>query len=285
MLCYDYAKAHYAQCELQSIAMHITDTEFKNFSDFIYNAAGISMAPNKKTMISSRLTSRVFKYDLGSFSEYYALITSGKVPSELQCAVDLLTTNETYFFREMKHFDFLRRVLLQHKRSNVRVWSAACSTGEEPYSLAMVLADALGLLPWEIFATDINHKVIKRASRGVYSDRVIEKIPKNYLYNYCLNGIRSREGLVLIDKKLRSRIRFEQMNLNGGWPYYEPFDVIFLRNILIYFSEQTRKILVRRIVQQLRPGGYLMIGHSETITGISLDLECLQPSIYMKIKQ
>jgi len=264
--------------------MNLTDTEFKKFSDFIYNAAGISMAPNKKSMISSRLTSRVHKRALKSFSEYYELITSGKDPAELQYAVDSLTTNETYFFREMKHFNFLKDIVCRTKKPNFRVWSAACSTGEETYSIAMVLAEALGFLPWEICATDINQKVINQARNGVYSDRVKEKIPRDYLHNYCLNGIRSREGLVMIDKKLRSRITFTQLNLNAAWPRYEPFDVIFLRNILIYFSEQTRTTLVRRIAQLLRPGGYLMVGHSETITGVSLDLKCLQPSIYIKTK-
>ena len=261
----------------------ISDEEFKKFADLIYEAAGISMALSKKILVTSRLHSRLQRYQLASFDEYYQLVVGGQHPREFQRAVDLLTTNETYFFREIKHFQFLQnKILPHHDNRRFRIWSAACSSGEEPYSLAMLLADELGKRPWEIDATDISSRVLSLAQKGAYPIEAREKIPDDYLIKYCLKGVRSQQGTLLIDKKLRQRVKFRHLNLNGTWPPRDPYDVIFLRNILIYFDTPTKKKLVDRLAQQLRPGGYLMVGHSESLNSITNKLKAVQPSVYQK---
>jgi len=261
----------------------ISEEEYENFKSFIYDAAGISMAQSKQILVSSRLHNRITHYNLAGFDEYYSLITDGLHPQELQHAIDLLTTNETYFFREMKHFDLLRdKILPEHGKNRFRLWSAACSTGEEPYSLAMVLADRMGHTPWEIHCTDISTRVLKQAERGVYPLEAKEKIPPDYLVKYCLKGVDDKEGTLLIDKKLRQHIRFKQLNLNSMWPPNDPYHVIFLRNVLIYFDIPTKKKLVRRLSQQLTPGGYLIVGHSESLNTITTELKAVQPSVYRK---
>ena len=261
----------------------ITPLEFDNFKSLIYEAAGISLTQSKQILITSRLHNRLTHYKLSSFSQYYALITDGQHPQELQHAIDLLTTNETYFFREMKHFDLLRdRILPEHGKQRFRLWSAACSTGEEPYSLAMVLADRLGHSPWDIDCTDISSRVLDHAKMGVYPIQAKEKIPPEYLVKYCLKGTGDKKGTLLIDRRLRQRVHFSQLNLNGIWPAREPYHVIVLRNVLIYFDAPTKKKLIRRLTQQLHPDGYLIVGHSESLTSMNDQLTTVQPSVYRK---
>ena len=261
----------------------ITTEEFNKFKKLIYDAAGISMAISKKILISSRLLSRVQHFKCSSFEEYYQLITSGQHPKEFQHVVDLLTTNETYFFREIKHFDLLKnKILPEHGKRRFRLWSAASSSGEEAYSLAMLLSDQLGNNPWEIHATDISSRVVEQAKKGVYPIEAQDKIPEEYLIKYCLKGVRAQKGTLLIDKKLRLRVSFKQLNLNGAWPPDELFDVIFLRNIMIYFDTPTKKTLVNRLIRQLRPGGYLFIGHAESLNTVTNKLKTVQPSVYQK---
>jgi chemotaxis protein methyltransferase CheR len=266
--------------------MPITEQEFGYFQRFIFEAAGITMSTAKKSLVSGRLAKRLRHHQLQTFSEYFALLTSGEHPQEVQTAVDLLTTNETYFFREPKHFALLRQQAsaARGSRQPFRIWSAASSTGEEAYSIAMVLADCLDPhgVAWEVMGSDISARVLDDARSGHYSMARTTHIPKDYLQRFCLKGTGTQEGTLLIDKQLRARVRFSQVNLNNPLPSLGMFDLIFLRNVMIYFSADTKRQVVARVLSVLKLGGHFVIGHSETLHDISSDLEKIAPSVYRK---
>ena len=262
----------------------INDQEFSQFQKLIYQLAGISLSPAKKALVGGRLLKRLTQYHLSSYGDYFKLLTSGHNAAELQVAVDLLTTNETYFFREPKHFDFLRtQILASHKPGrNFRVWSAACSSGEEPYSIAMVLADRLGDGPWDVVASDICTRVLEKARAGHYPMDRIDGISREHLFRYCLKGVGTQENTLLVDETLRSRVNFMQVNLNQPLPRLGEFDVIFLRNVKIYFDQGTKRQIVQRMLPLLKPGGHFLISHSESLNGVIDTLRPLAPSIYRK---
>ncbi len=260
----------------------ITDQEFIQFQRFIYEAAGITLSSAKKPLVSGRLAKRLQQYRLNSYAEYFRLLASGKAPGEAQAAVDLLTTNETYFFREPKHFDLLSEQASSARGGSepFRVWSAASSTGEEAYSSAMVLADRLDGERWEVVGSDISARVLQRASIGHYSMERTQHIPQAYLRRFCLRGIGEQQGTLLIDRELRARVRFMQVNLNAPLPSIGTFHFVFLRNVLIYFNNETKRGVVARVASLIKPGGHLCIGHSESLHGLSDTLEPVAPSIY-----
>lgn len=264
--------------------IEISEHEFAQFQRFIYDAAGISLSPGKKALVCARLAKRVERLELGSYGEYFKLLASGRAPAEVQIAVDALTTNETYFFREPKHFDWLKRAASgrRDRGAPFRVWSAASSTGEEAYSIAMVLADRLGALPWEVVGSDISARVLESARRGHYPIERASHIPEAYLKRFCLRGVGSQQGTLLIQKELRRRVGFTQVNLNAALPQLGLFDVIFLRNVMIYFNDETKRRVVARLVAQLEPQGSLLIGHSETLHGISEAVQAVAPAIYVR---
>jgi len=265
-------------------AVVLQEKECAQFSDLIYRSAGINMSPAKKPLVTSRLAKRLKHYELSSYGEYFQMITSANGKAELQMAVDLLTTNETHFFREPKHFDFLRQRILPQRKpgKTLRIWSAACSTGEEPYSIAMQLDEVLGGAPWEIVASDLSTRVLEKARAGLYPMARMPEIPKYYLSNYCLKGTGTQEGMLLIERKLRERVQFMQHNLTEAPPKLGEFDVIFLRNVMIYFDQDTKRQVVSRLLSLLRPGGHFFVGHSETLNGINEDMRLVQPSVYLK---
>ena len=262
----------------------ITDREFMQFQRFIYDAAGIFMANGKQALVSGRLAKRLAHYQLESYGDYLRLLESRVQPAELQVAVDLLTTNETYFFREPKHFALLRDLAVEARDRNktLRVWSAACSSGEEPYSIAMVLADVMGDTAWEVLGTDISTRVLERARCGHYPMERTTQMPSNYLKRFCLKGQGSEAGTMLIERSLRQRLQFQHLNLNEPLPKIGSFDVIFLRNVMIYFNLETKRQVVARLLSQLRPGGHFLIGHSETLNDINDTVQAVAPSIYRK---
>jgi chemotaxis protein methyltransferase CheR len=268
-------------------AVALTDNEFSQFQRFIYDAAGISMSNGKQALVSGRLAKRLAHHRLGSYGDYLQLLQSRRDPAELQIAIDLLTTNETYFFREPKHFNLLRELALdvRKKGRSMRVWSAASSSGEEAYSIAMVLADVLGEAAWEVLGSDISTRVLQRARHGHYPLERASQMPHDYLKRFCLKGQGSEEGTMLIERPLRQRVQFQQVNLNEPLPKVGLFDVIFLRNVMIYFNLETKRQVVARLLAQLRPGGHFLIGHSETLNDINDTLSVVAPSIYRKDQQ
>lgn len=262
----------------------LTDQEFTKFQRFIYEAAGITLSSSKKALVSGRLAKRLQPCQVSTYAQYFELLTSGAAPAEMQTAVDLLTTNETYFFREPKHFDLLReQALAARKRPQTfRVWSAASSTGEEAYSIAMVLADCLDGMPWEIVGSDISTSVLQKASAGHYPEERTKHIPPAYLKRFCLKGIDAQQGTLLVERGLRKRVQFMQVNLNTPLPQLGLFDVIFLRNVMIYFNGDTKRQVVSRVLSLLKPGGYFCIGHSESLNDITDAVQTVAPSIYRK---
>ncbi|MBB3224250.1 CheR family methyltransferase [Pseudoduganella umbonata] len=267
-------------------AIAINEREFARFQRFILDIAGITMSDAKKALVSGRLAKRLHHFGLDSYDAYFELLADGQHPDEAQVAVDLLTTNETYFFREARHFDLLREAAAAHGSAGTtpfRVWSAACSSGEEPYSIAMVLADVLGNAPWEVVASDISTRVLQRARIGHYPMERATHVPPDYLKRFCLKGIREQQGTLLVDRALRQRVQFRQVNLNTQLPdQLGMFDVIFLRNVMIYFNADTKRQVVARVTSRLKPGGHFFIGHSESLQDISSAVQPVIPSVYRK---
>ncbi len=262
----------------------LSDPEFKLLRDWVYAQAGINLSPAKKPLVMSRLQKRLIHFGLNSFGEYHQLITAGVERTEPQIALDLLTTNETYFFREPKHFDFLRDRALPARLpgTTFRVWSAACSSGEEAWSIAMLLASHLAPGTWEIMGSDISTRVLARAQSAHYAMERAEHIPRTLLTRFCLRGVGSQEGTFRIVPDLRRRVSFRQVNLIAPLPDVGLFDLIFLRNVLIYFDMETKAAVVRQLCSALRPGGFFFCGHSESLHGMNLPLTSLHPAIYQR---
>lgn len=263
----------------------ITDKEFGLFQRLIYKIAGISLADTKKVLLVGRLQKRLRYHQLATFSDYYRFLASGQQREELQVMVDLLTTNETYFFREPKHFEFLRDEILPRRRDGTtfRIWSAASSSGEEAYTMAMMLAEHLRDSAWEVFGSDISTQVLDKARAGVYPLERTTDIPPAYLAKYCLKGIRSQQGSLMVSPELRRHVSFEQINLTQTVPAsVGEFDVIFLRNVMIYFDIETKRQVVANLLPRLKAGGWFIVGHSESLNSINDTLQAVRPTIYRK---
>lgn len=265
------------------IAMH--DHEFLLFQEMVERVTGISLAPIKKAMLSGRLAKRLRDLNVDNYADYFRLITGGNHPDEWQLAIDLITTNETYFFREPKHFDALREAFLPNLRGQhpVRVWSAACSSGEETYSIAMTLAEVLGdTRAWEVVGSDLSSRMLQTARRGLYPIDQAHHIPPSCLKQYCLRGTGDYMGSFLVEKSIRQRVKFQHLNLIEPIPNLGKFDAVFLRNVIIYFDVETKRRVVKAVSNMLKPGGWLVVGHSEALIGLPDDLEAVRPTVYRK---
>jgi len=265
-------------------SVKITTLEYLQFRDIIYKTTGIDLKENKQNLLESRLMKRLRERGVNSYSEYYKIIT--KDHKELQLMINQVTTNETSFFRENKHFDYLVRKILPELNERVNIWSAASSIGVEAYTIAMVVDEALSPrhLPFKILASDINIDVLKQAEEAVYDIRFSTNIPKTYLKRYCLKGVGDMANKFAIQDYLKQKLSFAQINLTK--PISSDagkFDIIFLRNVLIYFDVQTKKDVVRYVLQHLKKGGYFFIGHSETLFNISDEVVQVMPTVYKKI--
>jgi chemotaxis protein methyltransferase CheR len=262
----------------------LTDREFKWIREWLHGETAIELPDHKRSLVSSRLLRRVRAREAASFGEYFELLEAPDEEPERRLARDLLTTNETSFFREPKHFEFLRRQVLPGRAAGrpFRVWSAAASSGQEPYTIAMELAEHLGLdVAWEILGSDISQRVLDRARAATY-DIEGAKLPPEYLKRYCLRGVAEQRGLLRIQRGLRERVRFQSIALHEPLPQIGRFDVVFLRNVLIYFSQATRQQVISRIEPLILPNGYLFVSHSETLQGVTHQLASVQPSVYRK---
>ncbi len=263
----------------------INDSEFKKLSSLLYDISGISLSDAKKVLLTGRLSKRLVALGLENYTQYYKYVTDAAHSDELHFMVDLLTTNETYFFRESQHFDFLKEIAPAGRSEVYRLWSAASSIGAEAYTMALVLADKLGVDgAWEILGTDISDSVLEQARRGQYRMAEADKIPVHYLKKYCLKGKGSQEGTFIIDKRLRQHVRFEKINLNvENMKKQGEFDVIFLRNVLIYFDIPTKQRVVANLIRSLKVGGYFIVGHSESLNGITNALASVKPTVYRRM--
>ena len=265
----------------------LRDDTYRELAALMYTAIGLSFNDSKKALVSSRLASRIKRLDIGSFEEYLALIAGDEDAGEFQMAVDLLTTNETYFFREPAHYALLEKELQTERPRSLAVWSAASSFGDEAYSTAMLLADlqqqgSLGN-DWQVLGTDISDRVLRSACAAVYPHDRLRNVSPQRLKRYCLRGEGESEGLVQIHPSLGERVRFGQMNLCQPIEDIGPFDVIFLRNVLIYFDAATKSEVVDRVLTQLRPGGLFFIGTAEGRVPCQTPLLPLAPGAFRKV--
>lgn len=264
----------------------LSDAEFELFRKLIYDAAGISMAPSKKALISGRLSKRLRELGYATFREYFNWIDKARndpaAVRERQNAIDHLTTNETYFFREPRHFEFIQNRLIPHWAGrSVRLWSAASSSGEEAYTLAMVM-EQHHRGGWEIIGTDISTRVVAAATRGQYPLLRANNIAQDYLRKYCLKGVGEHAGTFRIDGKLRRKVSFRAANLQEDLSSVGMFDLVMLRNVLIYFDLEIKKRVVANVLRQLKPGGCLMVGHAESLHGVTAAVKAVQPATYIK---
>ncbi|MDB6141910.1 MAG: Chemotaxis protein methyltransferase [Pseudomonas sp.] len=263
----------------------ISDQEFGLFQRFFQEQIGLQLTAVKKPLLCGRLAKRLTALGLDSYHAYYNLLVSKVGGEERETAIDLITTHETYFFREPKHFELLQSAVIPSlgKNTELRVWSAASSTGEEAYTLAMVLDSFRSPKPWSITATDISRQVLLQAERGLYPMSRGERIPDHHLKRYCLRGNGPYEGYFLVQPELRQRVNFMSGNLTLPESRLGLFDVVLLRNVLIYFDVQTKTRVLQNVLERLKPGGWLMVGHSESLHDIRLPLELITPSVYRKV--
>jgi len=280
--------------EIENVALQ--DEEFRLFRELIHRHAGIALTEAKRELVKARLAKRLRLHDLDTYQSYFDLVErEGENGPELRELINCITTNQTDFFRESHHFDFVAKELLPSHIDRVRkgkaparlrIWHAGCSTGEEPYSMAMTLRDALPAAPSvdvRQLASDIDTNVLAIAQQGVYDEDAVSKLPQNVLRKYFLKGKGDCDGLYRVRQELQSQIVFRQINLlDPAWPIRDDvrFDMIFCRNVVIYFDRQTQSRLFARFAERLKPGGHLFIGHSETLIGICDRFKSLGRTIY-----
>jgi len=269
----------------------LSDQDFKFICTLVYDTTGIVLDERKKEMVYRRLMRRTRALKIPSFSEYCVLLARDN-SSELPDFINAITTNLTSFFREKHHFEYLQQSFLpQHQQDfsasrQLRIWSSACSTGEEAYSLAITLQNFMvdALTDWDvkILATDLDSDVLATASEGVYKAERIKDLPTQLCKQWFKRGVGSNSEFVKVHPKLKELITFKQLNLLHEWPVTGPFDIIMCRNVLIYFDKTTQKSLVERFNKLLRPGGLLILGHSESIGKNFADLELKGHTIFEK---
>ena len=265
----------------------LQDDTYRRITDLMYSTIGLSFADSKKPLVASRLAARIQRLGLGGYEDYFELISCDDDGGEFQMAVDLLTTNETYFFREPAHFELFQRELSQLAKGPLAIWSAASSFGDEAYSIAMLMSDMqqAGKIhsDWSILGTDISDRVLRSASLAVYPEERLRQVGADQLKRYCLRGDGESAGMVQIHPRLRERVRFGQLNLCRPIEDLGPFDVIFLRNVLIYFDAATKRDVVNRVLTQLRPNGLFFIGTAEGRVACDTALQPLGPGAFRKL--
>lgn len=263
----------------------ITDKEFHEIVTFVKSNYGINLI-NKRQLIESRMFSVLTEKGLKNFSEYFNLIKKND-SAEITAMLNKLTTNHTYFMREPAHFDFLSQKVLpelveKNKNKEIRIWSAGCSSGEEAYTTIMVIRDQLGMQhkAWDyrILATDISEKVMEKAKEGLYNPESLKDVPSSWKQRY----FSQKAGFFELHPEIRNQVIFKYFNLMESFPYRKPFDVIFCRNVMIYFDQETKNQLINKFYDSLKPGGFLFIGHSETVQRDKSKFEYVQPSIYRR---
>ncbi len=268
-----------------------SDQDFQRVRRIINEVAGISLADSKRELVYSRLARRLRQCGLQRFEDYCNLLETGENEAELREFINALTTNLTAFFREVHHFDFLAADLLPALvRANnlgkrrIRIWSAGCSTGEEPYSIAMVLRETLPMTGWDvkILATDLDSNVLATAERGVYECSRVKELSEARLRHWFQKGRNAQEGWVRAAPALRDLITFRQLNLMDDWPMRGPFDLIFCRNVVIYFDKPTQRVLFERFADLLVEQGHLFVGHSESLFKVTERFAPLGKTIYRK---
>lgn len=260
----------------------MSQMEFKSLCLILEEHTGIEIPAVKKDVVFSRLIGRIRRHDFDNFSQYIDLVSTDE--QELSYLVDKLTTHETYFFREKEQFDFLHQYFQPKKDSisMINAWSAACASGQEAYSIAMILDDLVGENRWRVLGTDVSVHALSLAQKACYSMTEASRIPQALKQRYCLKGVGESSGSFMVGDMLKKQVRFSVDNLADLEHQFTQFDVIFLRNVLIYFSEKKQKQLLKTIIDRLAPNGLLFLGHAENFGKKDKDLIRLAPCIFQK---
>ncbi|MES2919046.1 MAG: CheR family methyltransferase [Pseudomonadota bacterium] len=271
----------------------ISDREFQDFQALIYREAGIHLSSIKKALLTGRLARRMRELHMQRFKDYFNFVTADRSGNELVILLDAITTNETHFFREGRQFEYLegtvypewqRAAQAGQRQRRLRFWSAACSTGEEPYSLAMsLLTHFPAEQGWslDILASDLSTRVLERARAGVWPLKRADDIPRDLLRRYMLRGAGLQEGTMKAGAEVRAPLEFQRINLNDeAYPVRGGLDAIFCRNVLIYFDNASRARVINRLLDLLAPEGLLFLGHAESLTGLNDRVRALAPAIY-----
>jgi len=280
------------QGESVAIQSQLTDQDFEGLRRLVTRHTGISVGAGKRQLLFNRLNRRLQCHGLSSFGEYCELIDSGRDRKEIEVFINAVTTNLTAFFREPHHFELLRQsvipqCLTANKHSQrLRIWSAGCSTGEEAYCLAITVYEAIrNIADWDvlILATDLDTSVLSSARAGVYPNECVAKVPPEYRKKWFTSGSGEYTGKACLSPKLKQIIRFRQLNLMDEWPMRGVFDVVFCRNVVIYFDKATQAKLFNRMADQMAPGGHLFIGHSESLHNVTDRFSLLGKTTYRKV--
>ena len=268
------------------VSGELSDRQFKKVSDIIYRECGIVLKSGKEALVRARLVKRLRALKMRDFSEYMKYLQGDKGRDELGFLVDVMTTNKTSFFREMAHFDFLGETILPKLTGRkLRFWSAACSSGEEPFSLAMFVLDRIpGLRSRDIkiLATDISPTILGKASNATYEEGMLLDLPPTFMRKYFVKVGHENPPLYQVSGDVRKMVRIARLNLLHSWPMKGSFNLIFCRNVMIYFDKATQQDLINRFWEVLEPGGYLFVGHSEGMSGIKHKFRYVQPATYVK---
>ena len=269
-------------------SLKLSSQQFDKISRLVYQVSGIDLHEGKEELVKARLIKRLRHLKIFGFDRYLKYLANDKSGSEIRAMVDVLTTNKTNFFREPEHLNYLRdEIITGLGKEQIRIWSAGCSSGEEPYSIAITLCEAIpdiGKCDIKILATDISDRMMEQARQGLYGEDTLKGMPpqlKRKYFQKAEAGIGHRYRVVPL---LQSMVCFAKLNLMDEWPMRGLFDVIFCRNVMIYFDKQTQEKLVKRFWSQLRAGGYLMVGHSESLTFMAHDYRYIKPAVYQKVK-
>lgn len=268
------------------------ENEFEFIRGLVYKHSRINLGPDKRELVSARLGKRLRATNLETVQDYCSFLQAQHDGEELGHLIDAISTNHTFFFREIAHFDFLKQTIVPEMKARAtaerwpqfNVWSAACSSGEEPYSIAMQLDECLGRTwAWHIQATDISHRILDKARAAIYRDDTVGKLSPDRIRSYFQRGHGPQEGNYRVKPTLSSGLTFEHLNLLEDEPTFRgPYQLIFCRNVMIYFDRQTQEELVNKLARYLVPGGYLFVGHSESLTGIHHSLQSVRPAIYRR---
>ncbi|QKG98598.1 protein-glutamate O-methyltransferase CheR [Shewanella oneidensis MR-1] len=263
----------------------LTQRDFELIRQFLYEEAGIFLSDIKKSLVASRLCRRLKETGYENYGDYFEFVKNHSEHSEYHHFIDALTTNETFFFREIEHFEFVKNLIKTHpQKKSWQAWSAACSSGEEAYSLAMLLADHLGIDgQWQVQGSDISQRVLAKAEMAHYPLERNDGIGFERLQKYCLKGIGKQSGTFLIDETLKAKVTFFAMNLTQSCESVGMCDLIFIRNVMIYFDTVSKQRVINHVLKQLKVGGYLFISHTESLMHVKHGLKQIKPSIYQRI--
>ena len=269
-------------------SLKLSAQQFDKISRLVYQVSGIDLHEGKEELVKARLIKRLRHLHIFGFDRYLKFLASDKSGSEIRAMVDVLTTNKTNFFRESEHLDYLRNEIISELgKEQIRIWSAGCSSGEEPYSIAITLCEAIpdiGKSDIKILATDISDRMIEQARLGLYDAESLKGMSLQLKHRYFEHVEAGISHIYRVVPQLQSMVRFAKLNLMEEWPMRGLFDVIFCRNVMIYFDKPTQEKLVKRFWSQLREGGYLMVGHSESLTFLAHDYRYLKPAVSKKNK-